>query len=61
MPDIMREGPYYAESSNCFGIDAYENACLAVAWQAETCLTNTREAMRTLIQNVKVGKADHLL
>ncbi|MGW7082228.1 hypothetical protein ACWGH2_01850 [Streptomyces sp. NPDC054871] len=63
MPHIVWEEPFCAESSNCFriGIDADDNAYIAIAGQEETYLTDTREALRTLIQDIKAGKADHLL
>ncbi|MBL3665786.1 hypothetical protein JL475_07185 [Streptomyces sp. M2CJ-2] len=37
------------------------NACIAVAGQEEHPLTDSREALRTLILEIKAGKADHLL
>ncbi|MEU0761110.1 hypothetical protein ABZ351_15715 [Streptomyces microflavus] len=63
MPDIVWEDPYCAESSNCFrvGTDAEGNAYIAVAGQEDAYLTDTREALRTLIRDIKAGKADHLL
>ncbi|MEV7911254.1 hypothetical protein [Streptomyces griseus] len=63
MPDIVWEDPYCAESSNCFrvGTDAEDNAYIAVAGREDTYLTDTREALRALIQDIKAGKADHLL
>ncbi|MFE7118382.1 hypothetical protein ACFU99_23500 [Streptomyces sp. NPDC057654] len=63
MPDITWEEPFSAESSNCFrlGTDANGNAYIAVAGQEETYLTDTREALHTLIRDIKAGKADHLL
>ncbi|MFF4480238.1 hypothetical protein ACFY1A_24960 [Streptomyces sp. NPDC001520] len=63
MPDIVWEEPFYAESSNCFrvGTDVDGNTYIAVAGQEETYLTDTREALRGLIRDMKAGKADHLL
>ncbi|MQY15017.1 hypothetical protein SRB5_51940 [Streptomyces sp. RB5] len=63
MPEITWEEPYCAESSNCFriGTDADGNAYIAVAGQEDTYLTDTRDALRNLIQDIKAGKADHLL
>ncbi|MET7554559.1 hypothetical protein ABZS72_10140 [Streptomyces albidoflavus] len=63
MPDIAWEAPYCAEGNNCFriGTDADGNAYIAVAGQEDTYLTDTREALRSLIQDIKAGKADHLL
>ncbi|MGW1713052.1 hypothetical protein [Streptomyces sp. NPDC002156] len=37
------------------------NAYIAVAGGEDTYLTDTREALRTLIRDIKAGKADHLL
>ncbi|MFE3484324.1 hypothetical protein ACPEIF_34630 [Streptomyces sp. NPDC012600] len=63
MPDIAWEAPYCAEGNNCFriGTDTDGNAYIAVAGQEDTYLTDTREALRSLIQDIKAGKADHLL
>ncbi len=63
MPDIAWEEPFCAEGNNCFriGIDPHNNAYIAIAGQEDTYLTDTREALRTLIQDIKAGKADHLL
>ncbi|SUP57778.1 Uncharacterised protein [Streptomyces griseus] len=63
VPDIAWEAPYCAESSNCFriGTDANGNAYIAVAGQEDSYLTDSREALRALIQDIKAGKADHLL
>ncbi|MFF0257394.1 hypothetical protein ACFYR2_00950 [Streptomyces microflavus] len=63
MPDIAWEAPYCAEGNNCFriGTDADGNAYIAVAGQEHAYLTDTREALRALIQDIKAGKADHLL
>ncbi|MFI2375715.1 hypothetical protein ACH5AO_11700 [Streptomyces sp. NPDC018964] len=63
MPDITWEAPFCAEGNNCFrtGTDPQGNACIAVAGQEDHYLTDTREALRTLIRDIKSGKADHLL
>ncbi|WP_326611139.1 hypothetical protein OG949_17325 [Streptomyces scopuliridis] len=63
MPEITWEDPFCAESSNCFriGTDADGKAYIAVAGQEDTYLTDTREALATLIRDIKAGKADHLL
>ncbi|WBB58223.1 hypothetical protein O7599_21540 [Streptomyces sp. WMMC500] len=63
MPDIAWEEPFCAESSNCFriGTDADGNGYIAVAGREDTYLTDSREALRMLIQDIKAGKADHLL
>lgn len=63
MTDIKWEAPFCGEGNNCFriGTDADGNAYIAVAGQEDIYLTDTREALRTLIQDIKAGKADHLL
>lgn len=63
MTDIVWEAPFCAEGNNCFriGTDPDGNAYIAVAGQEDTCLTDTREALQTLIRDIKAGKADHLL
>ncbi|CAM5738288.1 hypothetical protein [Streptomyces hirsutus] len=63
MADITWEEPFCAEGANCFriGTDSDGNAYIAVAGQEDTPLTDTREALRNLILEIKSGKADHLL
>ncbi|MGC5343879.1 hypothetical protein [Streptomyces sp. DT171] len=63
MPDILWEEPFCAESSNCFriGTDAEGNAYISVAGQEGNYITDTREALRNLVRDIKAGKADHLL
>ncbi|WP_171110006.1 MULTISPECIES: hypothetical protein [unclassified Streptomyces] len=63
MSDITWEEPFCAEGANCFriGTDTEGNAYIAVAGQEDRHLTDTREALRTLIRDIKAGKADHLL
>ncbi|MFE1912621.1 hypothetical protein [Streptomyces anandii] len=63
MAEITWEAPFCAEGNNCFriGTDTEGNAYIAVAGQEDHPLTDTREALRTLIQDIKAGKADHLL
>ncbi|MFF6810521.1 hypothetical protein ACFZAG_11610 [Streptomyces sp. NPDC012403] len=63
MADISWEDPFCAEGNNCFriGTDPRGNAYIAVAGQEDHYLTDTREALRTLIRDIKSGKADHLL
>ncbi|MEX3107695.1 MULTISPECIES: hypothetical protein [unclassified Streptomyces] len=64
MPDnITWEDPFCQEGSNCFrlGTDDSGNAYIAVAGQEATPLTDSREALRALILEIKAGKADHLL
>jgi hypothetical protein len=63
VPDITWEEPYCGEGANCFriGTDPQGNAYIALAGQEDHYLTDTREALRTLILDIKAGKADHLL
>ena len=63
MPDITWEEPFCAEGNNCFrlGTDADGNAYIAVNGQEDHYLTDSIDALRTLIRDVKAGKADHLL
>lgn len=63
MTDISWEDPYCGEGNNCFriGTDNSGNAYIAVTGHEDTYLTDTREALHTLIQDIKAGKADHLL
>ncbi|MET7450604.1 hypothetical protein ABZT03_01680 [Streptomyces sp. NPDC005574] len=61
--EITWEEPFCAEGNNCFriGTDPLGNAYIAVAGQEDRPLTDTRDALRTLILEIKAGKADHLL
>ncbi|MCX4669589.1 hypothetical protein OG453_23385 [Streptomyces sp. NBC_01381] len=63
MADITWEEPFCAEGNNCFriGTDGEGSAYIAVAGQEDRHLTDTEEALRTLIREIKAGKADHLL
>jgi hypothetical protein len=60
---INWEDPYCGEGNNCFriGTDDHDNAYIALAGQEDHYLTDSREALRTLIRDIKAGKADHLL
>jgi hypothetical protein len=55
--------PFCAEGANCFriGADTGGNAYIAVAGQEDRYLTDSSEALRTPILDIKAGKADHLL
>ncbi|MFI6205858.1 hypothetical protein ACIBAI_05585 [Streptomyces sp. NPDC051041] len=63
MAGITWEEPFCAESNNCFrtGTDGEGNAYIAVAGQEDRYLTDSREALRALVQDIEAGKADHLL
>ncbi|MEW1660840.1 hypothetical protein [Streptomyces sp. NPDC093707] len=62
-PKIAWEEPFCAEGNSCFrlGTDAEGNAYIAVNGSEEHYLTDSIDALRTLIRDVKAGKADHLL
>jgi hypothetical protein len=61
--DVHWEDAFCGEGNNCFriGTDDADNAYIAVLGQEDTPLTDTREALRNLILDIKAGKADHLL
>jgi hypothetical protein len=63
MADITWEEPFCGEGSSCFrlGTDAGGNGYIAVAGQEDRFLTDSVEALRTLIADIKAGRADHLL
>ncbi|MDH6627466.1 hypothetical protein M2271_005292 [Streptomyces sp. LBL] len=63
MSDISWEAPFCQDASNCFrlGTDAEGNGYIAVNGQEDRYLTDSLEALRTLITDIKAGKADHLL
>ncbi|MGW7046172.1 hypothetical protein ACWGDT_26460 [Streptomyces avermitilis] len=60
---IAWEEPFCGEGNNCFrlGTDDNGNAYIAVAGAEDFYLSDSREALRTLIRDIKAGKADHLL
>ncbi|MBZ6207958.1 hypothetical protein KVH31_15755 [Streptomyces olivaceus] len=61
--DITWEAPFCGEGNSCFrlGTDATGNAYIAIAGKEETPLTDSRDALRRMIIDIKAGKADHLL
>jgi hypothetical protein len=63
MAEIIWEDAFCGEGNNCFrvGTDAEGNGYIAVAGQEDHPLTDNLEALRTLIREIKAGKADHLL
>jgi hypothetical protein len=63
MDSITWEDPFCGEGASCFrlGTDPDGNAYIAIAGAEDHYLTDTREALRTLIRDIKAGKADHLL
>jgi hypothetical protein len=63
MPDITWDAPFCQDSGNCFrlGTDTEDNAYIAVSGEEDRYITDSIEALRTLIRDIKAGKADHLL
>ncbi|MEU1373494.1 hypothetical protein ABZ442_07500 [Streptomyces triculaminicus] len=63
MSNIAWEAPFCGEGNNCFriGTDSSGNAYIAVSGAEDHYLTDSREALRALIRDIKAGKADHLL
>ncbi|MEU1181620.1 hypothetical protein ABZ464_29040 [Streptomyces sp. NPDC005820] len=63
MDDITWEEPFCGEGASCFrlGTDPTGNAYIAIAGAEDSYLTDSREALRTMIRDIKAGKADHLL
>ncbi|WP_446046039.1 hypothetical protein [Streptomyces olivaceus] len=63
MSGIRWEAPFCQDASNCFrlGTDADGNGYIAVSGEEDRYLTDSLDALRTLITEIKAGKADHLL
>lgn len=63
MTDIKWEDPFCGEGNSCFrlGTDTHGNAYITVTGAEDTYITDSREALRTMIRDIKAGKADHLL
>ncbi|MFH8785266.1 hypothetical protein [Streptomyces roseoverticillatus] len=63
MPMITWEEAFCGEGANCFrvGTDAAGNAYIAVSGAEDHYITDTHDALRALIRDIKAGKADHLL
>ncbi|MFG3252614.1 hypothetical protein [Streptomyces sp. NPDC048172] len=63
MPDITWESPFCGEGASCFrlGTDEDGNAYISVAGSEDVYVTDSRDALRALIRDIKAGKADHLL
>ncbi|WP_406297262.1 hypothetical protein OG948_16230 [Embleya sp. NBC_00888] len=58
----MRAGPRPGTGGyRRLGTDAEGNAYIAVAGHEDECVTDTMDALRTLIRDIKAGKAGHLL
>ncbi|MFE9422773.1 hypothetical protein ACFYNO_07415 [Kitasatospora sp. NPDC006697] len=63
MSEIAWEPPFCQDSGNCFrlGTDSDGNAYIAVNGQEQQAITDSHDALRALILEIKAGKADHLL
>jgi len=63
MSEITWEDPYCGEGNNCFrlGTDRDGKAYIAVYGKEDAYVTDSVEALRRLIRDVKAGKADHLM
>jgi hypothetical protein len=63
MSEVTWEPPFCQDSSNCFrlGTDTDGNAYIAVNGQEGQAISDSLTALRTLILDIKAGKADHLL
>ncbi|MEN8651215.1 hypothetical protein ABCR94_11365 [Streptomyces sp. 21So2-11] len=63
MPDIAWDEPFCGEGNSCFrlGTDERGNSYIAVKGEEDRYLTDSHEALRTMIRDIKAGKADHLL
>ncbi|MEH0512636.1 MULTISPECIES: hypothetical protein [unclassified Streptomyces] len=63
MSEITWDEPFCGEGNSCFrlGTDPDGNAYIAIAGAEDAYLVDSREALRTMILDIKAGKADHLL
>lgn len=63
MTEINWEEPFCGEGASCFrlGTDEDGNGYIAVLGEEDRFLADSRDALRTLIREIKAGKADHLL
>jgi hypothetical protein len=63
MSEITWEEPFCGEGNSCFrlGTDDDGNAYIAIAGDEAAYLTDSRDALRRMILDIKAGKADHLL
>ncbi|MFE9019119.1 hypothetical protein ACFYNL_11180 [Streptomyces sp. NPDC007808] len=63
MSEIEWEEPFCGEGNSCFriGLDQEGNAYIAVRGQEDRFIRDSRTALRTMILDIKAGKADHLL
>ncbi|MGW0548368.1 hypothetical protein [Streptomyces altiplanensis] len=63
MAEINWEDAFCGEGNSCFriGTDTDGNAYIAVLGEEDRYLTDSQDALRNLIRDIKAGKADHLL
>ncbi|MFD7028989.1 hypothetical protein ACFWAR_13250 [Streptomyces sp. NPDC059917] len=63
MADIAWEEAFCGEGASCYriGVDGDGNSYIAVAGAEAAYVTDTADALRQLIRDIKAGKADHLL
>ncbi|MFF3715165.1 hypothetical protein [Streptomyces prasinus] len=63
MDGITWEDPFCGEGASCFrlGTDRDGNGYIAIAGAEDDHLTDSRDALRRMILDIKAGKADHLL
>ncbi|MER5742175.1 hypothetical protein [Streptomyces sp. NPDC002225] len=63
MPDVNWEDAFCGEGNSCYriGTDSQGSSYIAINGAEDHYLTDTREALRQMILDIKAGKADHLL
>ncbi|MFE7464757.1 hypothetical protein ACFU6R_11745 [Streptomyces sp. NPDC057499] len=63
MPDVNWEEAFCGEGNSCYriGTDSHGNSYITISGEEDHYLTDTREALRQMILDIKAGKADHLL
>ncbi|MFI8273698.1 hypothetical protein ACIGBH_02105 [Streptomyces sp. NPDC085929] len=63
MADIIWEDAFCGEGASCYriGVDTEGGSYIAVAGQEAVYVSDTADALRQLIRDIKAGKADHLL
>ncbi|MCF3962356.1 hypothetical protein [Streptomyces fuscigenes] len=63
MPEITWETPFCGEGNSCFriGTDDRGRAYIAVNGEEDRFVSDSVDALRTMIADIKAGKADHLL
>ncbi|MFK0043168.1 hypothetical protein ACIQU4_03525 [Streptomyces sp. NPDC090741] len=63
MTTVTWEEPYCGEGNSCYriGVDGEGRSYIAVAGQEAAYLSDTADALRQMIRDIKAGKADHLL